>query len=63
VRAPLSAYLCDLGPFEKNVFELPGDVVESVNEHWGFAFDAFGYERLHPGRAVAPSPSQEGSAR
>lgn len=44
-------YLAGLGRFEKNVFEFPPDVVEAVNHHWGFALDAFGYERVAPGRA------------
>jgi hypothetical protein len=42
-------YLAELGTFEKNRFEFPSEVVEAVNGHWGFAFDAFGYERIRPG--------------
>lgn len=53
VRPQITAYLESLGSFEKNVFELPAEVVEVVNESWGFAFDAFGYERLEPGAAPA----------
>lgn len=52
VRPGIEAYLEGLGQFEKNQFEYPVDVVESVNEHWGFALEAFGYERLEPGQAV-----------
>ena len=26
-------------------------LVETVNENWGFAFDAFGYERIEPGES------------
>ena len=51
VRPPVLAYLERLGSYEKNAFDFPADVVETVNESWGFALDAFGYERLEPGRA------------
>ena len=42
-------YLAELGTFEKNRFEFPSEVVEAVNRHWGFALDAFGYDRIQPG--------------
>jgi omega-hydroxy-beta-dihydromenaquinone-9 sulfotransferase len=45
VRKPLEAYLQSLGTYEKNKFDFPPDVISTVNENWGFAFDAFGYER------------------
>ena len=48
-RPELERYLASLGRFEKNRFEFPGDVVETVNRHWGFALDAFGYPRIEPG--------------
>jgi hypothetical protein len=51
VRPRIEHYLESLGGYEKNTFEFPADVVETVNTHWGFAFDAFGYERLTPGHA------------
>jgi hypothetical protein len=50
-RPRIERYLDSLGTYEKNSFEFPADVVETVNAHWGFAFDAFGYERLTPGDA------------
>jgi hypothetical protein len=56
VRPTLEAYLSELGTFEKNRFAFPPDVINKVNEHWGFALDAFGYERLDPG-AVLDAPS------
>jgi len=37
-------YLHSLGTFEKNRFDFPADVVETVNQHWGFALEAFGYD-------------------
>lgn len=51
VRPRMDAYLESLGTYEKNVFEYPPDVVEAVDEHWGFALDAFGYERATPSSA------------
>ncbi|MBW2418768.1 MAG: sulfotransferase [Deltaproteobacteria bacterium] len=51
VRPRIEEYLHSLGTFEKNVFDFPADVVETVNEHWGFALEAYGYERLEPGQA------------
>jgi hypothetical protein len=48
VRPRMAAYLAQLGIFEKNRFEYPAEVVETVNAHWGFAFDAFGYARRGP---------------
>jgi len=49
-RPAIEKYLDELGTFEKNRFEFPPEVVKTVNENWGFALDAFGYERLEPGR-------------
>jgi len=51
VRPRVEAYLESLGTYEKNAFDFPAEVVEAVNEHWGFALEEFGYERLEPGRA------------
>jgi hypothetical protein len=48
VRPQIESYLEGLGRFEKNRFEYPDEVVESVNRHWGFALEAFGYERREP---------------
>jgi hypothetical protein len=45
VRPLVEKYLASLGRYEKNKFEFPEDVISTVNENWGFAFDAFGYER------------------
>jgi hypothetical protein len=56
VRPQLEMYLAELGTFEKNVFEFPREIVEAVNENWGFAFEAFGYQRLDPGQAPATPP-------
>jgi hypothetical protein len=45
VRPLLESYLASLGGYQKNKFEFPPEVISTVNENWGFAFDAFGYER------------------
>lgn len=44
----LKAYLDGLDNYQKNSFDLPDDVIARVNEHWGFAFEAFGYTPLTP---------------
>ena len=45
VRPVLETYLASLGSYQKNKFDFPPEVISTVNENWGFAFDAFGYER------------------
>ena len=52
VRPRMERYLASLGKFEKNSFDFPSDVIETVNEHWGFAFEALGYERVEPGQSL-----------
>ncbi len=59
-RPELERYLNDLGSFEKNRFDLSAETVETVNEHWGLSFDAFGYERLDP-REVAAQAEPDGA--
>jgi len=44
----LRAYLDGIAGYRKNAYELDDDIVAKVNEHWAFAFDAFGYERRDP---------------
>lgn len=54
-RSAFERYLSGLGGFRKNRFDYPAEVVETVNRHWGFALDAFGYERRPPdARAARP---------
>ena len=57
VRPRLDAYLGELGTFQKNAFEFPREIVEKVNGSWGFAFEAFGYERLDPSQAPTAASS------
>jgi hypothetical protein len=52
VRPRIEGYLEGLGTFEKNRFTYPDDVIRTVNENWGFALEAFGYERLAQGQRV-----------
>jgi hypothetical protein len=48
MQPKVEQYLAELGTYEKNRFEFPADVVHTVNRNWGFAFEAFGYERQEP---------------
>ena len=50
VRPRVEEYLAGLGTYEKNRFDFPADVVRTVNDHWGFTFEAFGYDLLEPGQ-------------
>ncbi|MDP5064201.1 MAG: sulfotransferase [Haliea sp.] len=50
VEPLLKSYLDGLNNYQKNSFELPDEVIARVNKHWGFAFEAFGYEQLTPGQ-------------
>jgi len=42
------AYLDSIADYKKNVYEADDNVIAKVNQHWQFAFDALGYERLEP---------------
>jgi len=42
------AYVASVADYRKNDYRLDADVIAKVNEHWGFAFDAWGYDRLKP---------------
>ena len=42
----IRAYLESVSGYRKNAYKLDRDVIEKVNEHWAFAFKAFGYDRL-----------------
>jgi len=63
VRPRFVRYLAELGSFEKNRFDFPADVIETVNASWGFAFDAFGYERIEPRQAPALQKGGAGDER
>jgi hypothetical protein len=51
VRPRFDRYLESLGGYEANRFTFPHDIVDTVNENWGFAFEAFGYQRVQPADA------------
>ena len=40
------AYLGSIAGYRKNRHALSGEVIASVNQHWGFAFDTWDYPRL-----------------
>jgi hypothetical protein len=44
----IRAYLASVAGYEKNVYQMDDGVISRVNEHWGFAFDEWGYRRLEP---------------
>ena len=46
MRPLFERYLESLGSYEKNRFDFPPEIVNTVNENWGFAFEAFGYDRM-----------------
>ena len=46
VAPQLQSYLDSLGSYRKNAFEFPDELINTVNKHWGFAFEAFGYEKM-----------------
>lgn len=46
VKPKFQTYLDGLASYKKNNFDFPDEVIELVNEHWDFAFEAFGYEKL-----------------
>lgn len=40
------AYLSTVDDYHKNHYLLENEDIQMVNRHWGFAFDAWGYDRL-----------------
>ncbi len=48
VEPEIRSYVDAVAGYRKNVYDLNEDVIEKVNEHWGFAFEPWDYERLDP---------------
>jgi hypothetical protein len=46
------AYLASVADYRKNDYHLTADVIDRVNRHWSFAFEAWGYQRLDPARSA-----------
>jgi len=42
------SYLDSVAGYRKNAYELNGDVIAKVNEHWPYSFEEWGYDRLEP---------------
>ncbi len=40
------SYIDSIADYKKNTYEMDGNVIEKVNQHWQFAFDQWGYDRL-----------------
>ena len=45
----LRTYVDSISGYEKNEYQVTDDIIEKVNRHWRFAFDAWGYTPLEPG--------------
>ncbi|MEE8469825.1 MAG: sulfotransferase [Dehalococcoidia bacterium] len=43
------AYLDSIAGYEKNPQQIDDSVITKVNQHWQFALDEWGYDRLEPG--------------
>jgi len=52
------AYLASVTDYTKNDHQLTAEVIDLVNRHWSFAFDAWGYRRLDPTTAHDPARSR-----
>lgn len=52
------AYLASVTDYRKNDYHLTADVIDQINRHWSFAFDAWGYRRLDPDTALDPARSR-----
>ena len=46
VKPKVESYLASLKRYKKNTYNFDSELVELVNDAWGFAFDEFGYDRL-----------------
>jgi hypothetical protein len=42
----IQAYLASIAGYRKNEYQLTNEIIAKVNQHWGFAFEAWGYPRL-----------------
>lgn len=42
------SYIDSIADYKKNTYEMDGDVIAKVNQHWQLAFDQWGYDRLEP---------------
>jgi hypothetical protein len=51
----IRAYLASVAGYEKNDYQTDHRVIAKVNEHWGFAFDEWGYERVAPSSLGLPA--------
>jgi hypothetical protein len=51
VEPAIAAYVDSIAGYQKNPQAMDDNIVAKVNEHWQFALDEFGYERIEPGGA------------
>jgi len=46
VRPRIEQYLSTIAGYRKNAYVLDQETIETVNQHWGFALDSLGYDRI-----------------
>ncbi len=42
------SYIDSVADYQKNTYEMDAHIIAKVDQHWQFAFDQWGYERLEP---------------
>jgi hypothetical protein len=53
-ESAVRAYVGSIAGYEKNEYQVTDDIIEKVNRHWQFAFDAWGYTPLEPRSVQEP---------
>ena len=48
VEPAIATYVDSIAGYQKNPQAMGDNVINKVNEHWQFALDEVGYERLEP---------------
>jgi hypothetical protein len=51
------AYIDSVTGYQKNEYAVTDDIIEKVNRHWRFAFDAWGYTPVAPEATGFPPPA------
>lgn len=47
-KPAVNTYLDSIEGYQKNHYDLNDEIIAKVNNHWGFAIEAWGYPRLNP---------------
>jgi hypothetical protein len=48
-------YLQSVADYRKNAYDIDADMLDAVNQRWGFAFDAWAYDHRWPNFGAASS--------